>query len=522
MISKLRGIAILFMCLFLLSSPNTIWAADEVPSGNLVTLQVLTVNDFHGALIESGKNPGAAKLATCILENKAANPNGTLILSAGDMFQGTPDSNLLYGKSVVQVMNALPFDAMALGNHEFDWGLPILKERIAQSTFPYLSANLIDKTTGKPADFIKPYVIFQRKGVSIAVIGITTPQTAYTSNMEVVSHFQFEAPEKIINQFIPELKQQKVDFILVLSHLASFQNPATGDITDEAADLIQASQGLQGVVTGHSHQVVAGYVEGIPVVQAGFSGRAVGKMDFIFNKATGKVAWSKATVLPLPYEGLKANPTVAAIVEQAQKEIAPVKNLVLGKNLRELSHDRTTKEVTFLGQWVTDVMRETAHADIAFQNAGGLRVSLPEGAVTTGKMYEILPFDNTVVTVDLTGRQVAKVVEHGLYSKKFGMVEYSGIKVQYNPTAPENQRVQITMADGSSFDMNKTYKVATNDFMFSGGDEFTMFKEGINAYDTNLPLRDLLINAIKKIQVLDVQKDDRFITTSSLALTSAA
>lgn len=502
--TKMRS---LFFVLFFLfaASFQTAWGAET--SGDLVTLQVLTVNDFHGALIESGKNPGAAKLVSRLLSAKAKNPDGTLILSAGDMFQGTPDSNLLYGKTVVDVMNAVPFDAMAIGNHEFDWGMDILKQRISQSRFPYLGANLFMKASGQPPASIKPYSIIERKGVKIAVIGLTTPQTAYMTNMEVASQLTFENPDKTIQRLLPELRKLKVDLFLVLGHLASYTNPYTGEITDEAADLIKNTDGLHGVISGHSHQKVAGYVNSIPVVQASYSGRGIGKIDFVYKRSSKEIIWAGVSVQTLPFDGLTADPKTKEIVEQAQKEISPVKNQLLGNALTDLFHDRESKEVSLLGQWVTDVMRQEAQADIAFQNAGGLRVTIPAGAITMGKIYEVLPFDNTLVTVNLTGAQVLKILEHGIASKKIGMVQFSGIKVQQNALG----HLHVTMADGSLLALNKTYKVATNDFMYSGGDEFTMFKEGFDYRDTNIPLRDLLVNYIKKQQLLEVQKDNRFL-----------
>jgi len=192
------------LCFALLLHTGLVSAAEA----DVVPLQILTVNDFHGALLENGKNPGAAKIAAYLKDMKAQNPNGTLILSAGDMFQGSADSNLLYGKTVVEVMNEIGFDAMTLGNHEFDWGVPILKQRIAQSHFPYLSANIIEKATGNLAPFVKPYALFERSGIKIAVIGMATPQTAYKTSGKTISPYEFEDPTTAVNALLPKIKQE--------------------------------------------------------------------------------------------------------------------------------------------------------------------------------------------------------------------------------------------------------------------------------------------------------------------------
>jgi len=478
---------------------------------DLVNLQILTINDFHGALVENGKNPGAAKIAQYLKDMKDENPNGTLILSAGDMFQGSPDSNLLYGKTVVQVMNAIGFDAMTIGNHEFDWGVDILKERIAQSHFPYISANILDKNTGKSANFLKPYVIFEREGIKIAVIGLTTPETAYKSNPKVVSAYLFEDPAKTVNALMPELKQKGADVIIILSHMSSFMDKQTGEITGEAADLVMNTHGIDGVVSGHSHQIVHGTVNDVPIVQANYFGRAVGKINFLFKKSTKQIIMSSTNTTLLPPNGLTADTQVKAIIDKAQTEIAPVKNVFLGRTVRELSHDRDAEQVSLLGQWTADAMREAANADIAFQNAGGIRTNIPAGNITMGNLYEVFPFDNTVVTVEMTGAQVMKVLQHGIMNSKVNMIQFSGIKVVYDGAQADDQRIVVTLADGTPLNLTKKYKVATNDFLAAGGDNFTMFSEGNNQTDTYIPLRDMLATTIKKLKVIHFNGDDRFI-----------
>ena len=185
MLKKVNSFLALILVLVLTLVAAPALAADS----DQITLQILSVNDFHGALVGAGKNPGAAKLAQYIKEAKAKNPDGTLILSAGDLFQGSADSNLMYGKPVVDSMNEIGFDAMAIGNHEFDWGIDVLKARQAQSRFPYLAANIVDRATGQLVGFAKPYVIIERAGLKVGIIGIATPETAYTASPKVVSAF---------------------------------------------------------------------------------------------------------------------------------------------------------------------------------------------------------------------------------------------------------------------------------------------------------------------------------------------
>jgi len=505
---NLMLLAFILMSMLLMAGQAV--AAEINDDSDLVHLEIYTVNDFHGALAENGKNPGAAKLVEYLKETKTLNPNGVLLVSAGDMFQGSVDSNLLYGKTVVDVMNYANFDVMTLGNHEFDWGIDILKQRIDQSNFSYVCANVIDRSTGKSIDFVKPYTLLERDGVKIGVIGIATPETAYKTNPKVVSNYIFEDPAKVVNALVPEIKQKGADVIVVLSHLASWMDES-GKISGNADTLALQASSIDAIVSGHSHQKVNGNLNCIPVVQAYYNGRAVGKIELFYNKSSRQVEKSTVSVTTLPYPGLKNDPRIQDMLDQAQTEIATVKNSVVGETVSELSHDRNELTETLLGQWVTDTMRQAVGADIAFQNTGGLRTGISAGTITMGTLYEVMPFDNTLFTVDMTGEQVMRVLKYGSMNQKIGMVQYSGIKVSYDAAGPQGIGiVAVTMSDGTAFSLDKTYKVVTNDFMAAGGDGFDMFQEGQNLHDTNIPVRDILADTIRRQKVVNFSGDDRW------------
>ncbi|AIF54123.1 bifunctional UDP-sugar hydrolase/5'-nucleotidase [Pelosinus sp. UFO1] len=489
---------------------------------DVVQLQILSINDFHGALTESGKNPGAAKMAAYIEKARDQNPKGSIVVSAGDMFQGSPDSNLLYGKTVVDVMNYTHFDAMTLGNHEFDWGIDVLKQRIQQSAFPYICANVIDKRTGKPADFVKPYIVLERKGVKIGIIGIATPETAYKTNPKMIENYTFADPIATVNKLVPVLKKQGVQIIIALTHLGS-EMDSQGNLHGDAVQLAQEVDGLDAVISGHSHQEVFGQVHSVPVVQAYYNGRAVGKIDITYNKRNRKVETAVASVTTLSSMDQLTDQQVKAMIEDSQKEIAPVKNIVVGHTLNALPHDRNEMAQTTLGQWVTDTLRQTAGADIAFQNTGGLRTGIMSGDITMGNLYEVMPFDNTLFTVEMTGAQVMQVLEYGIGNKKIGMLQYSGLKIAYETLSPAGVRIAAVMAtDGTLLQSEKKYKVVINDFMAVGGDGFTMFREGTNLHDTGIPVRDIIAEALRKQQVIDFLPDDRWQAAPSSELQDAA
>ncbi len=487
----------------------------------IVGIDIVSVNDFHGALLEAGRNPGAAKFATFLRSEWAKNPHGTIFLSAGDMFQGSPDSNLLYGKPVVEVLNAMRLDAMTLGNHEFDWGLAKLKDRVMESKFPYISANVQERDSLGRMDFVKPYVLLKRCGVKIAVIGIVTPETAHTTNPKTVEPFEFRSPEAVVKELLPAVRAQGAEIVVVLSHLASYQDKKTGEVTGDAANLASQATGIDAVVSGHSHQSVAGKVSGIPVVQAYYNGRALGRISLVYSRQEKKVIASTVRALEVPVKDAILDPEIAAIVNSSQSEIAPVKNVPLGKTVEALSHDRYGLSV--LGQWSSDVMRSVAKADIAFQNGGGLRTSIPAGDITMGNLYEVMPFDNTLVTMDLTGEQVLAVLNHGINNAKLGTVQFSGLQVMVDSNNPfGSQVIEVRLNDGSFLEPSATYRIVTNDFMAAGGDEYFMLKQGKNITDTFIPVRDALAEAIRKAGTLRVQFDGRMRELRGIVLKPAA
>lgn len=516
--TKQRVFGLLLTVLLCLSSWSGAALAEEMP--NIVAVDILTTNDFHGALVESGRNPGAAKFGTLLRKEQAKNPYGSIFVSAGDMFQGSPDSNLLYGKTVVEVLNALNMAAMTLGNHEFDWGLDKLASRVAESNFPYVSANVKEKDGQGRLNFVKPYVMLERMGVKIAVIGIVTPETAYTTGPKIVEPFEFRDPATVVRELLPQLRREGAEIVVVLSHLAAEQDSASGLVSGDAAVLAATAPGIDAVVSGHSHTIVAGKVNGVPVVQAAYFGRALGKISLVYSRREQKVLLSVVQSIETPIKDVIADQEVLAIVDRSQSTIIPVKNLVLGQTVMALSHDRY--ELSVLGQWSSDVLRQATGADIAFQNGGGLRTSIPAGAITMGNLYEVMPFDNTLVTMDLTGEQVLQLLNHGVNGKA-GTIQFSGLQVNIDSSRPYgNQLLEVRLSDGRLLDPAASYKIVTNDFLAAGGDEFTVLKAGQNITDTFIPLRDALAGAIKKAGVLNIQKDGRLKDLRGASLKPAA
>lgn len=455
-------------------------------------VDILSFNDFHGNVLESGKNIGAAKLAGVVNEYKAkANTEyGVIPVSAGDLYQGTAISNLTTGKPVTAMAKAMGLEASAIGNHEFDWGVDNINTWANEGGFPFLAANIVKKGTEEKVSYAQPYKVVERNGVKIGLIGISTPETATSTLAENVKDVDFLDPVKTVAKWNKVLREtEKVNAVVVIAHAGAYQDSNTKEITGEAADIAKV-EGVDAVIAGHNHAVVSGEVNGVPVVEGGYNGRALAKLTFTFDDSNKLLDVEPSADVFLGKEA------TLPVDENILKEVKNIKeglSEILGKkvtSLKErLSHDDKNTAVTPLGVTVAETMRKIVGTEIAVTNGGGIRRSLEQGDITVGDMYEILPFDNTIVTLDVKGSDLYGIIEHGINTEGFAWGQFAGIKVWYNP---EDGKVSsIRLNDGTKIDMEKYYSVAINDFMLTGGDKYD-FSNAINAVNTNVVMRDAM------------------------------
>jgi len=493
-----KGLLIsLLTFLLILGSISFILAAQK-------EIVVLSINDYHGALAPAGKNVGAAKLADALKVEKAKNPEGTIIVSAGDNYQGSAMSNLLYGEPVSAVFIEMGIELSAVGNHEFDWGIDRITKWAEDGGLTFVCANIYDKRTNEPVGWAKPYVILDRAGVKVGFVGLATPETAYKALKANVENYNFNDPVATLVNWVPKVKAAGADIIIALTHLGSFQDKE-GKITGEAADLFQVD-GVDAVISGHTHQSVSGLVNGKPLVQAYYNGRTFAKMTFVFDE-NNKLVSAEPSLDHLYNrpDTLKDDANTLAIYNRYETELQPILGKVLGKTTVELGHDRYAGP-SLLGEWTCEVMREKVGVQIAMTNGGGLRTNIPAGEVTAGKLYEVMPFDNTLYTMKLSGADVKANIEHGIMNDDIGWVQVSGVVVTYNKEAEAGNRIiSMVLADGTPVEMDKYYTVVTNDFMATGGDKYN-FKNALETVDTYIPVRDAMMDAIEKAGVISPVK----------------
>lgn len=455
--------------------PVPAWASVQKDG---VHITIMHTNDMHARVLntdDEGKTLGQDWLAGAIWEQKAADED-TLALDAGDTFHGLPLINLSRGSNMAMLMNLSGYDAMTPGNHDFNFGAGRLLELAGMLNFPVVSANVYDKD--KNHYLFRPYKSFIMNGVKVAVVGLTTPETAYKTNPANVADVYFADPVAVARELMPKLRAEH-DVVIGLMHIGVDKSSAV--TSDRIAKEVP---GFDVIIDGHSHTTLPkGMKVGKTLIcQTGCHGYDLGKVELVVKDH--KLRKVQASLLDRPaVEKLAQKPDAGVeqglieIKAQVEKELQQV----VAESPRELTSEREivrTKE-SELGNLTADALRHTTGADIAIVNGGSLRANLPQGQVTEKDVLSIFPFANLVKKVELDGKSVLAVLEHSveyLPATFGGFMDVSGLTFELDEKAAPGSRVSNVLVQGSPLDINKKYSVALNDFTAAGGDGYAMFK----------------------------------------------
>jgi len=482
-----------------------------------ITVTILHTNDTHAHLesFEPFKQPlqgGVARRYTLIEQIRAEGGN-VILLDAGDVFQGTLYFNQYQGQADLYFMNAMGYDAMCVGNHEFDSGPAVLAAFIDGAEFPVISANIDVSAEPTLAGKIPAYTVLDVAGEKIAVFGLTTEDTPILSSPG--PNVIFKDPISSAEATVDELEAQGINKIIALTHLGYSRD----------LDLAAAVEGIDVIVGGHSHTLL-GDMEGaegpyptvvtspagepVLVVTAKCWGSYLGRLDVTFT-AEGVVETYGGAPIFID-ESIPENPEMAAKLAEYAAPIEELKATVIGQTAVDLDGEREhvrTME-TNLGNLICDAMLWRTAADntvIAIQNGGGIRASIPAGDVSLGQVLEVLPFGNTIVNFDLTGAEIVEALENGVSmveEVKGRFPQVGGLRYAFNPDLPAGSRIiSVEVWDPAQkayvpLDLKATYRVCTNNFLYGGGDGYEVFAtKARNVNETGLLLSDVLVDYIK-------------------------
>jgi len=465
-----------------------ILATGKLPVEKDVEFKIMHVNDIHGR-VDAGKydGMGLARVSTIVKEVRSEDPN-VLFLDAGDTIHGTVFAALTKGASVVRVMNEMGYDAMTTGNHDYNYGLDRIEKLQNTMNFPVIVSNLTYKENGEKA--FKPYIIKTLpNGVKVGIFGLATPETAYKTNPTNVEAVTFGDPIAAAKESVAALEGEGVNFIIALSHLGVDEDSVYTSIR-----LATEVEGIDLIVDGHSHTTLE---EGMKVgdtliVQTGFYDKNLGEVTVKLGKDGTRVETAKLYSKEYAMENVEEDPAIKAIIDEVNAENEKITSVVVGETDVVLDGERNdvrTSE-TNLGDMITEAMLAKTGAEGVITNGGGIRASIKEGTITRGDIISVLPFGNYVIVKEITGQDLKDAIENGIQSypdARGAFPHVAGFTFKFDPTKEIGNKVyDVTFTNGEKLDLNKTYKIATNDFMAVGGDKYESLKgkRTVNEYES--------------------------------------
>ena len=519
-----RLVPLLVAALMLSCAGTSQQARSATPSAPTITLSIVGTNDLHGGILQRGDRGGLALLGGYVANLRAARARdggAVLLLDAGDMFQGTLESNLNEGAIVVAAYNALGYAAAAVGNHDFDFG-PVgppatpqrpaddprgaLKARAAGAVFPFLAANLIDEDTGRPVEWpnVRPSTVVTAAGVRIGIVGVMTARALAGTIAANIGGLRVAPLTDTIAAAARQLRADGASIVVVASHAggrcSAFTSPTDLSSCEPNEEIMEVTRRLPPglvdvIVAGHAHSGMAHEVSGVSIIEAYNGGRSFGRIDLVVDRTTRRVLekrifaprdlcarvdrgttrcdpeGSSGGRVRAEYEGLPVtpDPSIARTIAPAVNAALTQKQMLLGVTLATPVR-RAGAGDSPLGNLFADAYRAgMPGADVAINNtSGGLRADLPSGPLTYGAVFEVMPFDNRLVAFYLTGAELRTVLTTQI-SRNAALLGISGVHAR---VTCERGAVNVGMLrpNGSPIADTERLLVATSDFLATGGD----------------------------------------------------
>lgn len=497
----------IIVCLLLLG-------AGVARAGRWQRLVILHTNDIHGHLAAEEAwwiNPNfpppignAAAVATIIREERERaekNGWGFLLLEGGDIFQGTPLGEFTKGRAVVNFMNLMGYDAMTVGNHDYDKGQEVLRDLITAARFPALGANLLDSLTGRTVDYLKPYIILERGGLKIGLFGLITHYLRGMSTPEHIRGLEIAKESATARMMVDTLRAQGVDLVIGLLHTGFRHDKAIAD-TVPGIDVIIGSHSHTGLRTAYEdprHHTI--------IVQTYGHLTTIGKLELMIDPESKQIVGYQSELKELFAEAVPQDSAVNRMVTQAAALAEEGFDQKLGEALSDIKRGGGDRE-SAIGNLICDAMLEATGSEIAFQNSAGIKADLMRGDITYRNVYKVDAFGNYLVTMELTGSQVIKACETSVLGYH-AIFQVGGLKMTYDTRKPVWKRVTSVTVGGKPIDPDQVYRVVTNNFLGAGGGNYKVFQEGTNRQDTYIQLRQALSDYITKHSPVDAKIEGR-------------
>jgi 5'-nucleotidase/UDP-sugar diphosphatase len=533
---------LLFVFVVLFCACSGAQKAKDVGLPTVHRLVVLHTNDTHGHPVrftyESREHVGGLPARATLVQQIRRENDNVLLIDAGDLNTGMPVSNLFKARPDILGYNYMSYDAMTVGNHEFDIPGSVLMEQMEVANFPFLSAN-IRKRDGEY--LAQPFIIKEFPEFKVAVFGLTTKETEFIGHPGHVQDLMFEDEVEVAKNLVPKLRE-KADVVIALVHLGIFESPKKG-----SKRLAAEVGGIDLIVDGHSHTKLEAPIvvkhrdseHETPIVQAWKYGLVVGKVDLkIQNRRAVGLKFKTIPVdgegvekqvpgtqgQPVFNNGIEEDPVLLTLLQPFVDEVDARLSEIVGHANETLPDDEVRFQETHLGNMIADSMlwfTKNMDVDFAVQNGGGIRADLPEGPIAIKQLHEILPFNDSVVVVTLKGSDVQLLFDHmGAISPGTGAFPQvsEGVRFSINRATGESEDILI---NGKAIDTGGTYRIVTNSYLAAGGDGYRVFLKAVEKYDTGAAQTDVLAKYIRHIGgggIIDPKIGERIKIISGRAL----
>ncbi|HCL00152.1 MAG TPA: multifunctional 2',3'-cyclic-nucleotide 2'-phosphodiesterase/5'-nucleotidase/3'-nucleotidase [Candidatus Marinimicrobia bacterium] len=516
----------------------------EFPDDEFLKVVTIFTNDIHGGIDRSEAsfiNPdfppmlgGGAVAGRYIMQKRQEaeeNGWGFLLIDAGDFYQGTPLGTLSEGEAVIEYMNAVEYDVLTVGNHDFDNGWENLKRLSEIAEFPFLAANLYRQSTGELAEFVKPYIIKEYQGVKIGIIGATLSSTPSMSFPEHVADLDFKTEIEALEKYLPEVKAQGVHTVIFLTHAWLAYDPEIG----YRNMLKNMSEG--GAITSSSTQEIAHYVPGIDIIFSGHlhkgfyepwedpvnhtlifqnyaNGSNLGHVNFYIHRKTGTLAGydyvcDDGAIFTLFEDDFLPDTNIAKQIDYWVQKAESGFDEVIGLATAPIS--RSGSGESPMGNLSVDAIRASTRADVAFSNFGGVRADISAGPITPRQIFSVMPFGNRVVIIKVKGSLLKALVEDRVSGTSRGML-ISGAEIVIDRSKPDGSRVVLFKINGEMIEADRDYTLAISDYLAEGNSGYdrltTISPDQINY--TGILFRQAIIDYIKRNSPIIPRTDGRW------------
>jgi 2',3'-cyclic-nucleotide 2'-phosphodiesterase/3'-nucleotidase len=547
-----RFVIISFLSLSVLTLLFAVHTSAALDTPQRAHVVILGTTDMHGRIFpidyytNKPDNVGIAKIATLVKEARKNDPN-LLLVDCGDTIQGTPLEYIHNRRNnappdpMMLAMNALRYDSMTVGNHEYNFGLKVLEKARSEAKFPWLSANTYNtQVKGDPSNYHTPYIIKEVNGVRVGILGLTTPGIPNWENGPNYAGLEFKETVSEARKWVPVLRDMgKVDLVAITMHMGIEEDLRTGtrspsQVANENAAIAIARQvpGVDVILMGHTHREIPSLlVNGVLLTQANRWASHLARVDVYLEKNGVDGRWSvmakQSRTIPVT-EKTAIDPEIAQLGQPYDKETQDW----LGRRIGESTEELTSQDCRFRDTAIIDLIQkaqlEAGKADVSLAACFNPQARIPKGPVTVREIAGLYEYENTLVTLELTGQQLKDALEHSAryfraYEPGKSLSELvdtripgynfdvaQGVTYSLDITKPFGQRIQSLRFKGQPLSPTQKLRVVTNNYRVNGGGGFTMYKNAPVVYRSSEEVRELIIDWVEKHRSIPTQADDNW------------